>query len=127
MKKNDIGEPWLRGEETLRPAPVDRLPVLSLHLPPGIPMPDQSSPTWSYVFAFACAMEYKLSKNRKKGDSDGWRKAGASKLQDLLDREVEELNSALWDAVKPDKGLVLLEAADVANYAMMVADSVQNT
>jgi hypothetical protein len=72
-------------------------------------------------------MEYKLSKNRKKGDSDGWRKAGASKLQDLLDREVEELNSALWDAVKPDKGLVLLEAADVANYAMMVADSVQNT
>ena len=71
-------------------------------------------------------MEFKLSQNRKKGDAAGWRKDGAAKLQDRLDDEIEELNGALWNGVKPDKRDVLLEAADVANFSMMIADCVNH-
>jgi len=124
---SDEADTTLRGEPWPKATPeviVER--HRAIPLPPGIPSPDTNSPTWAFVFAFACAMEYKLSKNRKKGDAAGWRKSGAAALQDRLDDEVEELNAALWDAVKPDKGAVLLEAADVANFAMMIADCTQN-
>jgi len=132
------GEPWPAPDTTLPhrgggnckcETCTPRLPTPrreSILLAPGIPMPDQTSATWPTVFAFACAMEHKLSLNRRKGDSAGWRKDGAAALQDRLDDEIEELNSALWDMKKPDKGAVLLEAADVANYAMMIADTVQH-
>jgi len=114
------GEPWPKATPE---AIVER--HRAIPLPPGVPTPDTNSPTWAFVFAFACVMEYKLSQNRKKGDSAGWRKLGAAKLQDRLDDEIEELDAALWDGVTPDKRDVLLEAADVANFALMIADSVQ--
>ncbi len=135
-RTDDTGEPWPTPEVIPpAPAPVSGQKVITrvmnlpspIPLPAGIPLPDQSSPTWRFVLAFACAMEYKLSQNRDKGDSAGWRKAGPRKLQDLLDHEIEELNAALWDAVEPSKRDVLLEAADVGNFAMMIADSVQHS
>jgi hypothetical protein len=94
-------------------------------------MPDQNSATWKHVFAFACVMEFKLSQNRRKGDSAGWRKDGANALQERLDDEVEELAAALGqyylsdpDTVKQHRLAVWLEAADVANFAMMIADCI---
>ncbi len=134
-RTDDTGEPWPTPEVIPpAPAPVSGQKVITrvmnlpspIPLPAGIPLPDQSSPTWRFVLAFACAMEYKLSQNRDKGDSAGWRKSSVAHLQDRLDDEVEELNAALWDAVAPDKAAVLLEAADCANFCMMLADSVQH-
>jgi hypothetical protein len=135
-RTDDTGEPWPTPEVIPpAPAPVSGQKVITrvMNLPSpiplqaGIPLPDQNSPTWRFVLAFACAMEYKLSQNHYKGDLAGWRKAGPRKLQDSLDHEVEELNAALWDAVEPNKRDVLLEAADVGNFAMMIADSVQHS
>ena len=127
------GEPWPAPDETLPhrggkscECKTCTPPPRVVQLAPGVPMPDLTSATWPHVFAFACAMEHKLSKNRLKGDPAGWRKDGAAKLQDRLDDEIEELNGALWHAKTPDKGAVLLEAADVANFAMMIADCVQH-
>jgi len=68
------------------------------------------------VKAFADAMEAKLKANDHKG---GWNNCGTS-MQYLFDRlleETEELEVAVHD-----KNSVLEEAADVANFAMMIAD-----
>lgn len=77
------------------------------------------SPTFPFVLSFARVMESKLAQNRHKGDSDGWRSAGTEKLFSLLRKEVEELSQAIQDR---DATAIALEAADVANFAMMVAD-----
>jgi len=79
-------------------------------------------------------MEHKLSTNRRKGDAAGWRADGPERLQPRLDDEVEELDHALSDHYSSTgrsnqaalRKEVLLEAADVANFAMMIADCVQN-
>ena len=84
------------------------------------------------VIAFAHHMEAKLRENDHKG---GWRNDLPSVLMERLHQEAEELNAALdggkdcacreaccghWATVKPVN--VLQEAADVANFAMMIAD-----
>jgi NTP pyrophosphatase (non-canonical NTP hydrolase) len=68
-------------------------------------------------------MEAKLAKNRHKGDRNGWLKDDALSLWNRLDQESCELLSALKD---PDATFEQManEAADVANFAMMVADVV---
>lgn len=80
----------------------------------------QSSPTWPIVLAFAKRMEAKLAKNRHKGDREGWIRDRPTELSLRIEDELAELNDAL-KCDGPDA--VWGEAADVANFAMMVADS----
>lgn len=90
----------------------------------GIPEPSADSPTWPHVLRFAKMMEYKLSMNRHKGDRKGWLNADIYALLDLLDKEVEELNGAVEDLCTPVA--IVSEAADIANFAMMIADHFSN-
>jgi hypothetical protein len=132
-----VGEPWPKPENEIKHQGGTACPCKTCAKPvqlaaPGIPMPDTTSPTWPHVFAFACAMEAKLARNRRKGDAAGWRADGTERLQPRLDDEVEELNHALSDYYSAHRQerdpklrtAVLLEAADVANFAMMIADCV---
>lgn len=75
------------------------------------------------VERFKHIMLAKLAKNRHKGDAENWRK---DKVQDLMDRlweEVYELELALMDGSPPEE--VEKEAADVANFCLMIADKVK--
>lgn len=67
------------------------------------------------VRKFAHAMEYKLAANDHKG---GWEESPIPKILSRLRMEVEELAQAIEDGNDID---IILEAADVANYAMMAA------
>lgn len=82
------------------------------------------SPTRQYVEDFSKTMEYKLSLNRHKGDREGWLSSTISELIDRLYEEVEELKVAI--AKKSHKNIVKEEAADVANFCMMIADKYGN-
>jgi len=83
--------------------------------------PDLTSPTIPHVLKFAEAMEGKLAKNRHKGDREGWLKNDPWELLTRLKQETRELELALEFRQDPDS--VLKECADIANFAMMVADS----
>lgn len=78
-----------------------------------------SSKTIPTVLWFASQMEAKLKKNRHKGDQEGWRDCGVSYLMERLHGEFEELTRALSSTDKED---IIAECADVANFAMMIAD-----
>lgn len=80
------------------------------------------SPTWPYVFAFALEMEKKLAANRHKGDREGWSGDHPRDLFDRLMEEARELKATfrLGSSAQPED--VRVEAADVANFAMMIAD-----
>ena len=89
------------------------------------------SPTWPYVLAFAKRMEAKLAKNRHKGDRDAWMKDDGSALFARLEEEVDELQESLrlcrnsiriGNVVAFERQGIINEAADVANFAMMIAD-----
>lgn len=133
-----VGEPWPTPDHTLPEPPAS---VVKRHqeipLPPGVPLPDTTSATWPHVFAFACAMEYKLSLNRRKGDAAGWRKSNTYHLLQRLVQESIELEGALdkycteWDFKHQELNsagrlAITFEAADVANFAMMISDTVHH-
>jgi len=82
--------------------------------------PVKLSATWPFVRDFARAMEHKLDVNRHKGDREGWLAESMSDLFNRLQEECEELACAVIDG-KP-KREVLDEAADIANFCMMIAD-----
>jgi len=87
--------------------------------------PDPNSPTWPVVLAFAKIMEHKLAQNRHKGGRDGWLTDGVHELKGRIYDEYVELDDALL--TKPMMALdVALEAADIANMAMMTADRATN-
>ena len=76
------------------------------------------------VLAFADAMEHKLRANDHKG---GWSECEVEYLLERLRAETKELTAAARDhrfrTLKPAEAeAVLHEAADVANFAMMIAD-----
>lgn len=77
------------------------------------------SPTWPHVVSFAWLMEQKLAQNRHKGNREGWINTDVRLLMNLLKGELRELETAYMDG---DAANVQLEAADVANFAMMIAD-----
>lgn len=87
----------------------------------------KASPTRPWVDAFAEEMEAKLAENRHKGDRDGWRREQVSTLTKRLLCEVGELVDAIG---KKDisgtgrfrKAQIRSECADIANFAMMIAD-----
>lgn len=74
-------------------------------------------PVRQEVAWFAVAMEKKLTENDHKTH---WRKSGLPYLVGRLHQEAYELMVALQRKNDPDG--VLDEAADVANFAMMIAD-----
>ena len=71
------------------------------------------------VIAFTQDMEAKLRANDHK---NGWADIGLTKLFELLNGEVDELTEALEE---DDARNVINECADVANYAMMIADIIR--
>lgn len=70
----------------------------------------------SVVREFAASMEAKLRANNHKRH---WRLCSLGYLRARLSQELAELDEALADG---DPYLVLGEAADVANFCMMIAD-----
>ena len=86
------------------------------------------SNTLPIVLDFAAKMEEKLDANRHKGDQYGWRKKPTDALIDRLLDEVEELRRAADQHHHSGMSYrnVDREAADVANFAMMVADRYRN-
>jgi len=73
------------------------------------------------VLAFAEAMEERLAANDHKG---GWFREDPEWLMDRLYEEVRELASEIHERShrKPDLVKIRREAADVSNFALMVAD-----
>jgi NTP pyrophosphatase (non-canonical NTP hydrolase) len=93
----------------------------------------KDSPTWPHVLAFAERMEAKLAKNRHKGDREAWLKDNPRDLFDRIRQEMIELavemdtERAYREAYSDFRAhevaeKIANEAADVANFAMMVAD-----
>lgn len=73
---------------------------------------------------FAKQMEQALRKNDHKG---GWDKCDPYDLLERLREESDELHEAIGPSGRMFPGLaVIAEAADVANYAMMIADQYGN-
>lgn len=89
----------------------------------AVPEPNPNSPTWPIVLAFAKLMESKLALNRHKGDREGWMK---DYPEALLDRVRDETGECLDAILMEQPESIALEAADIANFAMMVADSATN-
>lgn len=84
-----------------------------------IPEPEPGSPTWPIVLSFAKLMEHKLSLNRHKGDREGWMNDDPLGLLERVADEYTELYQVIFQPTKAP-----LEAADIANFAMMVTDRV---
>lgn len=87
------------------------------------------STTWPIVLEFAKRMEAKLEKNRHKGDREAWLNEDPDDLLERLREEVCELDNAMVAQVKATKFTrtwnaeqIANEAADVANFAMFIAD-----
>ncbi len=76
------------------------------------------------VQRFAEEMERRLRKNDHKG---GWDDCGWDYLRTRLLDELEELNAA-WHRPQTERAVAQIthEAADLANFAMMVADNFGN-
>lgn len=74
------------------------------------------------VALFAEAMKRKLAKNRDKG---GWENDSPEALLERLREEVDELAAAILGGPNGTPQHVLDEAADVANFAAMIADVVR--
>ena len=83
--------------------------------------PSPDSPTWPIVLQFAKLMELKLSLNRHKGDRSEWLKDDAHHLKLRILEEYVELERAM-ESLHPWE-YAAFECADIANFAMMVADA----
>ena len=83
-----------------------------------------SAITRGSIQEFAKDMEHKLKANDHKG---GWENFALHELFDLLQDEVNELSEAMQDegASSNYAESVIDECADVANYAMMIADTLR--
>jgi phosphoribosyl-ATP pyrophosphohydrolase len=77
------------------------------------------SPTIQYIRDFTVDMEKKLAENRHKGNREGWINTDYQHLFNKLLAETEELQEVL---IYKDKDEIISECADIANFAMMIAD-----
>ena len=77
---------------------------------------DRQSSTFDKVLDFAAMMRYKLSVNEDKG---GWDNCSPSWLRGRVDEELKEFDWAMLHGELKD---VVEEAADVANFLMMLID-----
>ena len=71
-----------------------------------------------HVIAFAAAMQREINNNSHKR---GWDRCRISWLRKRLKQEFGELERAIKS--KQSAAVVVSEAADVANFAMMIADN----
>lgn len=80
-----------------------------------------SSPTTDIVLWFASEMENKLDQNRHK---TGWQHEDVKTLSTRLYEEYMELEELIWGSrdTPATAEEIISEAADVANFAMMIAD-----
>lgn len=81
---------------------------------------------WKSVRWFADQMQYKLNINRHKNH---WSECTYSYLIERLKEEVNELSVHVdsSDVFNPEnKQMIIKECADVANFAMIIADSVND-
>lgn len=81
-----------------------------------ITLPAEMAGTEAEVKSFIDAMIYKLAKNAHKGK---WETTDLKKARQLLNGEIEELDDAIES--KSNTVEILLEAADVANFALILA------
>lgn len=82
------------------------------------PAPGSASRTWPYVQRFAGQMEAKLLANAHKGGPENWLSKDVWGLMECLRAEEKELRQAIESG---STAAIVKEAADVANFAMMVA------
>jgi hypothetical protein len=87
------------------------------------------SPTFKHVLDFAFRMEAKLSKNRHKGDRDGWLKDEPWSLVERILDETVKVQQCFTEGSDgridyKDAEELADECADVANFCMMTADLV---
>lgn len=68
---------------------------------------------------FTDAMRVKLAMNKHKDRGDGWESVDLSQIFAGLKKEVAELEEAL---IRRNTTEILLECADIANFAMIVAN-----
>lgn len=73
---------------------------------------------------FQYQMAQKLERNRHKGS---WRNQSLRWLRNRLNIELKELDRALAKRKQLISHDIISECADVANFAMMIADSVRDT
>lgn len=88
----------------------------------GAEVPDGIS-VLRFVHDFADLMVAKLAANRHKGDRAGWLSDGIANLLHKLTTEVGEFVRAI---ASESSEAVKSEAADVGNFAMMIADAHAN-
>lgn len=74
------------------------------------------------VALFSRVMQQKLDENAHKGGRGRWRQRDPREMLVLLRIEVEELACEL-QAPRRDPRAIAREAADVANFALMIADA----
>ncbi len=72
------------------------------------------------ITTFTKNMEKKLIQNGHKGNRNSWLHLTYKQLFDLLNNEIDELIEAIWEQKSEDH--IIDECADVANFAMMIAD-----
>jgi hypothetical protein len=135
-----VGPPPPRWEVAWRLAPIspggiyvngDGSLIIRLALPGAQSLPIDEpegrvpqSATYPYVRAFSRVMEYKLGVNRHKGSRGDWCEDEPRDLLERVKQELTELLIAVFERHSEEE--VAWEAADVANMAMMVADSYVN-
>ena len=73
----------------------------------------------SEVYRFAVEMERNLQKHDNR---PGWKDESSDYLLERLREELEELQAAIDHTDDGRETRILKEAADVANFAMMIAD-----
>lgn len=130
VKYVDEDKATTRGTTRLARAVNEARSLLATPAPPPVPAPDVEG-LRPEVLAFACLMAAKLRENDHKG---GWQYTPTNYLAARLGEEAAELNALLIEArtdiaSPPSSALnreerikVGREAADVANFAMMIAD-----
>ena len=76
---------------------------------------------------FAGIMEQTLQKHDENKGSDGWLSCDVLSMFEDLKKEVDELEKLIikYDYVKSEELLIIKECADIANFAMMIADIVR--
>ena len=87
-------------------------------------MSDRFNEVLDCVEDFKGAMIYKLRQNQAKGNRDGWKQEDAATLIARCAEELGELAKACRTRGAKTKTAISVreEAADVANFAMMIAD-----
>lgn len=75
------------------------------------------------VILFARQMDLALAKHDHDRGTHGWQRAQSYLYDRLLDELAELRNALMDDSKNQDPSRILKEAADVANYCMMIADN----